>query len=71
MNHIKERWLAARIELHWAYIIWCRRRGTKLLEQGEKLNSARMMKLTRKIDHHGIIAFKLQDEYEKKMLPFQ
>lgn len=22
MNHIKERWLAARIELHWMYIIY-------------------------------------------------
>lgn len=64
MNKLKERWLATRIELHWAYIMKYRKQGYKLLERGERLNSAKMLKLTRKIDHHGIIAFRLQDLYE-------
>lgn len=64
MNHIKERWLAARIELHWMYIIWCRKRGTALLDHGEPLNSERLLKLARKIDRHGMAVFRLQDLYE-------
>lgn len=64
MKRIKERWLAARIELHWAYIMRCRKRGNALLDHGEPLNSGRMLKLARKIDRHGSIAFRLQDLYE-------
>ena len=42
----------------------CRRRGNNLLDKGEPLNSKRMLKLAQKIDHHGIIVFRLQDLYE-------
>ena len=34
------------------------------LEHGEALSSDRLIKLTKKIDHNGIIAFRLQDQYE-------
>ena len=64
MKQVKAKWLAIKIELHWAYILWCRRRGNNLLDKGEPLNSKRMLKLAQKIDHHGIIVFRLQDLYE-------
>ena len=57
MKQVKAKWLAIKIELHWAYILWCRKRGNNLLDKGEPLNSKRMLKLARKIDHHGIIVF--------------
>lgn len=41
-----------------------RKKGNYLLEHGEALSSDRLIKLTKKIDHHGIIAFRLQDQYE-------
>ena len=55
-NWIHKRWLVARIELHWACISWCKRRGNHLLEHGKPLNSKRMLRLARKIDRHGMIA---------------
>lgn len=66
MKQVKAKWLAIKIELHWAYILWCRKRGNNLLDKGEPLNSKRMLKLARKIDHHGIIVFRLQDLYESR-----
>ena len=52
MDKLNKWWLEARIELHWAYIMRCRKRGNKLLERGERLNSSRMLKLAHRIDHH-------------------
>lgn len=69
-NWIHKRWLVARIELHWACISWCKRRGNHLLEHGKPLNSKRMLRLARKIDRHGMIAFRPQDEYEKSYVRF-
>lgn len=39
MKQVKAKWLAIKIELHWAYILWCRKRGNNLLDKGEPLNS--------------------------------
>lgn len=41
-----------------------RKKGERLLENGEPLTSARLIDLGKKIDHHGIIAFRLQDKYD-------
>lgn len=72
MDKLNKWWLEARIELHWAYIMRCRKRGNKLLERGERLNSSRMLKLARRIDHHSVIVFRLQDLFEARyVLPDQ
>ena len=64
MKKIFAFWLAVLIEYRWFWIMHYRKKGNHLLEHGEALSSDRLIKLTKKIDHHGIIAFRLQDQYE-------
>ena len=64
MKQIQRTWIAARIEIQWAYILWYRRRGEVLIRRGVPFHSKIFQKLSRKIDRHGLIAFRLQDQYE-------
>ena len=61
-------WLAFRIEYHWWYILRNRKRGIGLIESGVALSSPELIKLSQKITEHGMVALRLQDEYEEKVL---
>lgn len=64
MKQIQRIWIAARIEIQWTYILWYRRQGEFLIRRGVPFHSKILQKLSRKIDHHGLIAFRLQDQYD-------
>lgn len=38
--------------------------GEFLIRRGVPFHSVILQKLSRKIDHHGLIAFRLQDQYD-------
>ena len=60
--------LAFRIEYHWWYILRCRKRGKGMIESGVALSSPELIKLSQKITGHGMVALRIQDEYEDKVL---
>lgn len=60
--------LACAIEYHWWFIMQYRRRGNRMLENGEALNSPAIIKLSRKITQHGMRAFHFQSRYEERVL---
>ena len=68
MNRLYRYFLAGLIEFRWALIMYYRKKGTHLIKQGEPLSSKRLIQLGKKIDHHGIIAFRLQDNYEALLM---
>ena len=51
---LKAALLAARIEYHWWFILRCRKRGERWLSGGEPLSSKRLLRLSRRIDRHGL-----------------
>lgn len=61
-------WLACRIEYHWWYIQRYRKRGIRMIESGIALSSPELIMLSEKITRHGMVALRLQDEYENKVL---
>lgn len=61
-------WLAFRIEYHWWYILRYRKRGKGMIESGVALSSPELIKLSQKITEHGMVALRLQNEYEDKVL---
>ena len=61
-------WLAFRIEYHWWYILRDRKRGKGMIESGVALSYPELIKLSQKITEHGMVALRLQDEYEDKVL---
>ena len=61
-------WLAFRIEYHWWYILRYRKRGMGMIESGIAFSSPELIKLSQKITGHGMVALRLQDEYEDKVL---
>ena len=61
-------WLAFRIEYRWWYILRNRKRGIGLIESGVALSSPELIKLSQKITEHEMVALRLQDEYEEKVL---
>ena len=65
MKRMQRLWLVAWIDLHWAIILWCRRWGEFLIRHGTPFRSKTLQKLSKKIDHHGLIAFRLQDQYDE------
>jgi hypothetical protein len=67
MNTRNRRLLACQIEYHWWFIMRYRRRGNILIERGEPLTSDRLISLSKKIDHHGAIAHRLEKEYVRIM----
>ncbi len=64
MKTIHAYWIALRIEYHWRRILHYRKAGSRLLDAGEPLTSERLIALTKKIDHHGTIALRLENQYE-------
>ena len=60
---------AVRIELHWRIILRLRSAGRRSLERGETLNSDRLLRLNRRIDHHGSIVKRLERHYESQWVP--
>lgn len=64
MRRLHAAGIAFLIEYHWFWIIRYRRQGERLLANGERLSSPRLLTLTKKIDHHGMKAFYWQDAYE-------
>ena len=61
--------LALHIEYHWWIIMRLRKRMIKLFEEGESLSSDQLVRMNIRLTDHGIIAFRLQDEYEKRYCP--
>lgn len=64
MKTIHAYWIALRIEYHWHRILHYRKAGSRLLDAGEPLTLERLIALTKKIDHHGTIALRLENQYE-------
>ncbi len=60
MERLTEFCIRARIWYHWRQIIRYRKAGLRLFDSGEKFSSARMIELNRKIDRHGMTAFRLE-----------
>ena len=60
--------LALRIEYHWWWILHWRRLGNHMIGRGVSLSSPRLLRLSRKIDKHGLIANRYSKEYEKRFL---
>ena len=61
--------LAMRIEYHWWIILRLRKRMSKLCDAGEPLSSDRLVRMNIRLTNHGVIGFRLQDEYEKRYCP--
>lgn len=65
---IQKKWkallLAARIEYHWWFILRYRRLGERWMARGEPLSSGRLLRLSRRIDHHGLKAKQYERFYE-------
>lgn len=64
MNRIQASVTVARIELHWAVILWYQRRGFQLIERGEPLTSERLQKYSQIIDRHGMQVLRLEKLFE-------
>ena len=52
----------------WWYILRYRKRGKGMIESGVALSSPELIKLSQKITGHGMVALRIQDEYEDKVL---
>ena len=63
-KRIRAALLAARIEYHWWFVLYFRKRGEKLLDCGEPLNSPRMLRLNDQANFHGLRARKYEKCYE-------
>lgn len=62
MKSIKIFLLAIQIEYHWRLIRRWKKQGTQLIKRGESLSSQTLTVLSRRISHHGAIAFRLEKE---------
>ena len=60
-KRIRAALLAARIEYHWWFILYYRRRGEKMIDCGEPLNSKRLLRLNDRANCYSLRA----REYEK------
>ena len=63
-KRIRAALLAARIEYHWWFVLFYRRRGEKWIDGGEPLNSKRMLRLNGRANFHGLRARKYEKRYE-------
>ena len=57
-KRIRAALLAARIEYHWWFILYYRKRGEKWIDHGEPLNSKRLLRLNDRANVHGLRARK-------------
>ena len=63
-KRIRAALLAARIEYHWWFIRYYRKRGENLIGSGEPLTSKRMLRLNDRANFHGLRARKYEKCYE-------
>ena len=68
MKSIKVFLLAVHIEYHWQLIRRWQKRGARLLNLGEPLSSKKLAVLSRRVSHHGAIAFRLEKELDAAVL---
>ncbi len=63
-KRIRAALLAARIEYHWWFILYYRKRGENLIGRGEPLNSMRLLRLNKCANLHGLRAKKCERSYD-------
>ena len=68
MRRLYRFWLACRIEYHWWHILRYRKRGMRMIESGIAFSNPELIELSQKITGHGMVALRLQREYENKVL---
>lgn len=70
MKSIKAFLLAVQIEYHWRLILIRRwqKKGAQLINLGEPLSSKKLAVLSRRVSHHGAIAFRLEKELDAVVL---
>ena len=68
-KRIRAAMLAARIEYHWWFILYYRKRGENLIGRGEPLNSKRILRLNDRVNFHGLRARKYEKCYENLHIP--
>lgn len=68
-KRIRAAMLAARIEYHWWFVLYYRKRGENLIGRGEPLNSKRILRLNDRVNFHGLRARKYEKCYENLRIP--
>ena len=68
MKSIKGFLLAVQIEYHWRLIRRWQKKGAQLINLGEPLSSKKLAVLSRRVSHHGAIAFRLEKELDAAVL---
>ena len=68
MKSIRVFLLIVQIEYHWRLIRRWQKRGVQLINLGEPLSSKKLAALSRRISHHGAIAFRLEKELDAAVL---
>ena len=68
MKSIRVFLLIVQIEYHWRLIRRWQKKGVQLINLGEPLSSKKLAALSRRISHHGAIAFQLEKELDAAVL---
>ena len=68
MKSIRVLLLIVQIEYHWRLIRRWQKKGVQLINLGEPLSSKKLAALSRRISHHGAIAFRLEKELDAAVL---
>ena len=65
MKSIKLALLAAQIELHWWFIIRERQKGNRLIKEGFRYSSPKLLHLNQSLSGHSVAVIKAQRDYER------
>ena len=68
MKSIRVFLLIVQIEYHWRLIRRWQKKGAQLINLGEPLSSKKLAALSRRISHHGAIAFQLEKGLDAAVL---
>ena len=68
-KRIRAAFLAARIEYHWWFVLYYRKRGEKWIDRGEPLNSKRLLRLNDRANCYGLRAREYEKCYENLHIP--
>ena len=68
MKSIRVFLLIVQIEYHWRLIRRWQKKGVQLINLGEPLSSKKLAALSRRISHHGAIAFQLEKGLDAAVL---
>ena len=68
MKSIRVFLLIVQIEYHWRLIRRWQKKGTQFINLGEPLSSKKLAALSRRVSHHGAIAFQLEKELDAAVL---